>query len=272
LIKTDTTFFTNEPGYTLHDRFKDTLKHVKYFDVLVGYFRTSGFHLLYDSLKTVKKIRILVGLNLDQKSYDVIEESRKQSSLDLESHKRTKEAFSDITSSEMDISEDNYKTEMGIKNFLNLLMEDCEDKDEDIKNGGNGKRLEFKAYPSEDIHAKVYISRYDDHISDVTEGSVITGSSNFSKSGLEGNREFNVELKDPRDLKFALDQFENLWIDSADISKEYIDTITEKTWLNESITPYELYNGRNLNEMLLKINRNTSTEWSMAFLLAIYWR
>ena len=78
MIKTDTTFFTNEPGYTLHDRFKDTLKHVKYFDVLVGYFRTSGFHLLYDSLKTVKKIRILVGLNLDQKSYDVIEESRKQ--------------------------------------------------------------------------------------------------------------------------------------------------------------------------------------------------
>ena len=33
---TDTTFFTNEPGYALLDRFKKTLKHVKYFDVLVG--------------------------------------------------------------------------------------------------------------------------------------------------------------------------------------------------------------------------------------------
>ena len=33
---TDTTFFTNEPCYTLLDRFKKTLKHVKCFDVLVG--------------------------------------------------------------------------------------------------------------------------------------------------------------------------------------------------------------------------------------------
>jgi len=36
---TDTTFFTNEPGYALLDRFIKTLKHVKYFDVLVGYFK-----------------------------------------------------------------------------------------------------------------------------------------------------------------------------------------------------------------------------------------
>jgi hypothetical protein len=33
---TDTTFFTNEPGYTLLDRFKKTLTYVQCFDVLVG--------------------------------------------------------------------------------------------------------------------------------------------------------------------------------------------------------------------------------------------
>ncbi|MBU1162902.1 MAG: hypothetical protein KKA75_01985 [Proteobacteria bacterium] len=33
---TDTTFFTNEPGYALLDRFIKTLKHVKYFNLLVG--------------------------------------------------------------------------------------------------------------------------------------------------------------------------------------------------------------------------------------------
>ena len=49
---TDTTFFTNEPGYALLDRFKKTLEHVKYFDVLVGYFRTSGFHQLPECGKT----------------------------------------------------------------------------------------------------------------------------------------------------------------------------------------------------------------------------
>ena len=55
---TDTTFFTNEPGYALLDRFKKTLKHVRYFDVLVGYFRTSGFYQLYESFEAIDKIRI----------------------------------------------------------------------------------------------------------------------------------------------------------------------------------------------------------------------
>ncbi|MBT9131543.1 MAG: hypothetical protein DDT33_00031 [Firmicutes bacterium] len=38
-MNTDQTFFTNEPGSTLLDRFGKTLKDVQYFDVLVGYFR-----------------------------------------------------------------------------------------------------------------------------------------------------------------------------------------------------------------------------------------
>ena len=35
---------------------------------------------------------------------------------------------------------------------------------------------------------------------------------------------------------------------------------------------FQFYNARNLNEILLKINRNTSTEWSIAFQLAVYWK
>ncbi len=42
-MQNDLTFFTNEPGSTLLDRFKRTLRDVKFFDILVGYFRTSGF-------------------------------------------------------------------------------------------------------------------------------------------------------------------------------------------------------------------------------------
>ena len=72
-MTTDLTFFTNEPGATLLDRFKRTLSDVKYFDILVGYFRTSGFHQLYDALETVDHIRILVGLTVDQKAFELIE-------------------------------------------------------------------------------------------------------------------------------------------------------------------------------------------------------
>ncbi|OQX62317.1 MAG: hypothetical protein B5M51_06315 [Anaerolinea sp. 4484_236] len=51
------------------------------------------------------------------------------------------------------------------------------------------------------IHAKVYISRFPEDDRDF--GRVITGSSNFSHSGLQGNYEFNVELKNSVDVKFA---------------------------------------------------------------------
>ncbi|MCY4233062.1 MAG: hypothetical protein OXE59_04895, partial [Bacteroidetes bacterium] len=68
----DLTFITNEGNKTLLDRFKVLIKDTKYFDVLVGYFRTSGFFQIHESLESVSKIRILVGLNVDQKTYELI--------------------------------------------------------------------------------------------------------------------------------------------------------------------------------------------------------
>jgi len=72
-VHNDLTFFTNEPGATLLDRFNKTLKHVQFFDVLVGYFRTSGFYNLYEALEGVEKIRILVGLNIDRQTYEMLQ-------------------------------------------------------------------------------------------------------------------------------------------------------------------------------------------------------
>lgn len=104
-----------------------------------------------------------------------------------------------------------------------------------IKNG----KLEIRAYPSYNIHAKVYISRFNEDDRDF--GRVITGSSNFSEAGLNSQYEFNVELKNNADVRYALCKFENLWKDAVDLSEVYIDTIKNDTWLNDEITPYELY-------------------------------
>ena len=41
----DLTFFTNERGSTLLDRFKTTLKDTRLFDVLVGYFSSKWFFI-----------------------------------------------------------------------------------------------------------------------------------------------------------------------------------------------------------------------------------
>ncbi|MCX5832280.1 MAG: phospholipase D-like domain-containing protein, partial [Deltaproteobacteria bacterium] len=220
----DLTFFTNEPGATLLDRFKKTLRDVKFFDILVGYFRTSGFDRLHESFASIEKIRVLVGLNVDRKTIDIINEYHYQAKLDFESHKRTKEIFSETVTTEMDNSPDSFETELGVRKFIEFLR--------------SGK-MEIKAYPSGNLHAKVYISRFGEDDRDY--GRVITGSSNFSESGLIANREFNVELKDRADVEFALAQFEELWKDAVDLSQEYVDTINDKTWLNDEITPYHLY-------------------------------
>jgi len=110
-MQNDLTFFTNDPGSTLLDRFQRTLRDVKFFDILVGYFRTSGFDRLHESFASIDKIRILVGLNVDRQAFEIIDAFHSQSTLDFESHKRTKEIFSVAVTEEMDRSPDSYETE-----------------------------------------------------------------------------------------------------------------------------------------------------------------
>lgn len=239
-VQTDLTFFTNEPGKTLLDRFRRTLKDTRYFDVLVGYFRTSGFHRLYQDLENIGKIRILVGLSVDRQAFDIIEASRHNGKLNFETHKETRRTFSRLLQEEIETApEQDQNIEIGVRKFVEFLRADCDDPQLDKASGGNGKKLEIRAHPSKNLHAKVYISRYGPEDRDF--GNVVTGSSNFSESGLVANREFNVQLKNKTDVVFALEQFEELWREGVDLAEEFVDTINHKTWLNEDISPYELY-------------------------------
>lgn len=192
----------------------------------MGYFRTSGFDMLSPAMKDVEKIRVLVGLNIDFSMSNNINKAYDENTLETVSHKKAKECFSNATENEFIKSEDTPETEKGVRLFIDWL-----------KTG----KIEMRMYPGSCLHAKVYIMRKDPDIPQEIYGSVITGSSNFSYSGLENNLEFNVELKDSRDVDFALSHFEDLWGKSVDIKDIYIDTIMNKTWLKDDITPYELY-------------------------------
>ena len=218
----DLTFITNEKGQNLLERFKVLIKDTEFFDVLVGYFYASGFHALYESLEETKKIRILIGINTNQKTLDMMQQARQQQF--QFSHAETKEHFSESLVKEMESAEDSKKVEEGVAKFLKWLQ--------------IGK-LEIRAYPTENIHAKLYIMSFTEDDRDV--GRVITGSSNFTQSGLVDNLEFNVELKTRSDYEFAKQKFQCLWEDAVDVRDKYLQTIQEKTWLNDSITPYELY-------------------------------
>lgn len=232
-MNTDTTFITNVEGCTLKDRFNVLIKDSRFFDCIVGYFYTSGFYSLYKSFENTERIRILIGISTSKEVLDLIDKAEESftentphtKQLKIQpGHSQIKEEFENLTIKELEVSPDKKEVEEGILKFV-----------EWIKSG----KLEIKAYPSKNLHAKLYIMTFKEEDKDT--GRVITGSSNFSRSGFEDNLEFNVELKRDADYRFALSKFEELWEDAADVSEKYIETINNKTWLSPNITPYELY-------------------------------
>ncbi|WP_142412838.1 helicase-related protein [Hathewaya massiliensis] len=246
-VHNDLTFFTNEPERNLYDRFNNILQsNTQFYDMIVGYFRTSGFYLMYPSMKDVEKVRVLVGLNVDGKTVQIIEKAKEEQMSFEMSYKEVRDEFSDDVVEEMQNSEDSYRVEQGVKTFIKWLQ--------------TGK-LEMRVYPEAPIHAKVYIMRKDMEKIPDQYGTVITGSSNFSKAGLVNNLKFNVELKDSRDVEFALNKFEELWKSSIDISDEYIETVNKKTWIREDITPYELFLKTLYEYFKEEINEDKNETW-----------
>lgn len=223
-MSTDLTFITNDPGKDLRRRFGVLLgEDTRFFDCLVGYFFISGFHALHPALAKTEKVRILVGIQTDRAVHGALQSAKEQQEFLLESHAAAREGVPDAILDELERSEDSPETEDGIRKLVNW-----------IKAG----KVEVRAYPSDRLHAKLYIMTF--HEGDRDKGRVITGSSNFTESGLQGNLEFNVELKNRSDYDFALLKFNDLWAESVDVTQDYVTTIEVKSPFAH-FTPYELY-------------------------------
>lgn len=181
-MTTDLTFITNQPDSNLLERFKVLIKsNTRHFDCLVGYFYTSGFYRLYKSLENVERIRILVGIKTNKQTYDLIEASKTLSikastqadqTEFIFSHAETKEEFTNEILREMENSDDKSSVEEGIQKFIEWLINGKSD------DPNKKPKLQIKAYPSQNIHAKLYIMTFAE--GDRDKGRVITGSSNFT--------------------------------------------------------------------------------------------
>lgn len=218
-----TKFFTNNLENTLFKKFEGIFRYtnVSQFDVLVAFFRASGYFLIHPFLKDVKQIRILVGIDVD---HLISVAAKKGLEFKFNAHE-TREEF--LTELQADIQQADYKKEVedGMIEF--------------IKRVGDGS-IEIKAHPDKNIHAKIYIFR-SENFNEHNSGSIITGSSNLSVSGIENNFEFNVELRDYDDVAFATTTFETLWSKGVDIDSGEVEKVKNKTYLNDSFTPFEIY-------------------------------
>ncbi|HLS11119.1 MAG TPA: helicase-related protein [Flavobacteriaceae bacterium] len=224
-----TKFFTNREQNTLFNKFKgifDNNKDIEYFDALVGYFRASGYFKIRPLLDDVPHIRILVGINVDE----MLAKYQSKGLLFRGDVNQTLKEFLEETKKDIQTAKYSKEIEDGILQFI-----------EDIST----KKIEVKAHPSKKLHAKIYIfkpTKWSEH----RTGSVITGSSNLTDAGLGGsdadfNYEFNVELQDYDDVKFASDEFEQLWLEGVSILPVEINKLKKETYLNDSFTPFEIY-------------------------------
>lgn len=221
-------FLTNQGENTLSKRLEKILPLMQDFDCLVGYFFISGFFRLYPALETIKKVRILIGLKNEQVVHGLVQIAKDGEGEGAPSVAEIKSIFAAMMRKELVQAEDKLAIETGVRKFI-----------EWIRSG----KLEVKLYREQNIHAKVYIMTPEHPLESVNHGYVVTGSSNFSHSGLEGNLEFNVLLAEPEEHDYALHRFNELWehaVDVKDVHEAIINTV-EKESPFAFFTPYELY-------------------------------
>jgi superfamily II DNA or RNA helicase len=223
-----TKFFTNQSGNSLLRKFEGVFTNmdsIRHFDALVGYIRASGYFKVRPFLDKIPKIRILVGINVDQ----LIKKYHDRGQYFLDNPEETKDTFLAEIIQNIQSADYDQATENGIIQFIDDLI---------------NEKIELRAHPKQKIHAKVYIFR-SASFNEYAPCEVITGSSNFTDAGLgtksESNYEFNVSLKDYDDVKFATDEFERLWAESIPIIQAEAVMIKNNSYLRDDFQPFELY-------------------------------
>lgn len=217
-------FFTNEnEENTLLNKIKGVFEHksIHFFDALVGFFKASGYFQIRPFIEKAVEIRVLVGINIDKMTY----EANNMGLQFAEDEEQCIDAYLERLKKDIQSAKYDKKVEDGMLQFIRDMIE---------------KKVQIRVYPKQNLHAKIYIFREKEKHAH-GYGSVITGSSNLTNSGLQRNFEFNVELRDDTDIDFATETFERLWEQSIEIGKEFIAKLKDETYLNDTITPYEIY-------------------------------
>ena len=222
--------FTNRDGNTLIKEFEGVLQHnpqIRNLDAVVGFLRASGYFSLRPFLDNIGKVRVLIGIDVDK----YIAKAAQQGKLFFGAEEEVKEEY--LRKIRTDIETSNYRKD--IEDGMYLMVQDLLD-----------KKLELRAHPSKKIHAKIYVL-YPDNFNQYSQSMAITGSSNLSGNGLgitqDKQYEFNVKLDRYDDVKFAKDEFEQLWKESegCEITSEDIKAAIDRTYLKGDVPPYDLY-------------------------------
>lgn len=227
-------FLHNDGEDSLAKTISGILPHkTKSMDFLVGYFYFSGLKEIYQHIED-KPMRILVGMEME---HDLIQRT---SEFDFFVQK--------TTSSRQESKQNFYNSLIALFNKSDYFENDSEAEAfriyyQKIKEG----TLEIRK-TKEPCHAKMYVFSYKDEITEngADPGTVITGSSNLTYSGLRSNNEINVRFKNKPEYDDAEEIFNRLWQDAIIIAdKEHIhdfeDGVLKHVWYEKLPSPHLLY-------------------------------
>jgi len=204
---------------------------------LVGYFYFSGFEQIYKSIGD-RPLKILVGMDVERDIAGVIREYdtlsppgvRRMSPSRANVRERFGNAFVSIVN-----ETDHFDTEAGEAAFKFFL--------EKIRIGS----LEIRK-TIEPNHAKLYLFSHLDTHSQGGQfpGTVLTGSSNLTYSGLTDRHEVNVVLRDSNDYEDGKRIFDELWNTSVPIADaatkdRFFDTVVSRLWIEKLPRPFLIY-------------------------------
>lgn len=223
-------FITNQDKL-LSEVFNNILPSSKALYFLVGYFYFSGFEEIYKNVSD-KNIKILVGLDVEKDLFNKVREFEIIDGINL-SRGDVRRKFNDSLVAIFNDTDffDSLPKQEAFRIFI-----------EKIQNG----TLEIRKtlHPN---HSKLYLFEKKEEHSEGGEypGTLITGSSNLSHSGLRGQHEINVVFRDEH-FQEGLDLFNTLWNEAVLIVdknsfQDFHKNVIEKIWIDKLPSPYLLY-------------------------------
>jgi ERCC4-related helicase len=223
-------FITNQDKL-LSEVFNNILPSSKTLYFLVGYFYFSGFEEIYKNVAD-KSIKILVGLDVEKDLFNKIREYEIIDGVNL-SRGDVRRKFND--SLVAIFNDTDFFDSLPKQEAFRIFIEKIEDGSLEIR-----KTL----HPN---HSKMYLFEKKEEFAEGGEypGTLITGSSNLSHSGLRGQHEINVVFRDEH-FNEGFDLFNELWKDAVLIVdknnfQDFHKKVIEKIWIDKLPSPYLLY-------------------------------
>ncbi len=199
---------------------------------LVGFFYFSGFEEIYKNLEN-KNLKILVGLDIEKSMINKVKEVELLSEENI-SRGQIRSNFNDSLVQIFNETDffDSSKKEEAFKIFVSK-----------IKDGS----LEIRKtlHPN---HSKLYLFERKPEFTEMGTypGTLITGSSNLTASGLRHQYELNVILRNKADFEEGKRIFDELWYNAVIIADrshitEFDEEVIDKIWFEKLYNPYSVF-------------------------------